>query len=100
MRNASFVFSRQITSSRQSPKISALKLGVALVPLFEEMPEGASIGLDVLVFHPHLEIVGLSRISRNRSPSHQTMKFICPGRFGVICVPLAAIKPPRAPHIS
>ena len=42
MRSASLDDSRQITSSRQSPRMSALRLGVALVPLFDETPGGAS----------------------------------------------------------
>ena len=42
MRSAALFVSRQITSSRQSPRMSALSAGVALVPLFDAMPESES----------------------------------------------------------
>src|SRR6185436_10245252 len=100
MRKESFVFSRKMTSSRQSPRMSAESAGLAFVPLFDETPAGASMGLDVLVFQFHFEIVVPSRISRSRSPSHQLMKLIWFGCVGLTCAPLAFIRPPRVPHIS
>src|SRR6185436_10831939 len=91
---------RQITSSRQSPKRSALRQGVDLVPLLEESPAGERIELLELLNQFHLEIVVPSRVSRSKSASHHTQKFIWPGRVLEICTPVALIKPPRAPHIS
>src|SRR5215475_12496219 len=86
MRSAALFVSRQITSSRQSPKMSALSAGVALVPLLEEMPESVS---SVVVFPAsqfHLVIVTPSSNSRSRSPSHQTPKLI-EGLVAEICTP-------------
>src|SRR5262249_59214507 len=86
MRSAALPDSRQITSSRQSPKMSALKHGVDLVPLFEEIPDPES----KLVVFPwsqfHLLIVVPSSNSRSRSPSHQTPKLI-EGLVAEICTP-------------
>src|SRR5262245_58201820 len=100
MRSSLFALDRHMTSSRQSPKRSALRAGVDLVPLFDERPPGERIELPVPVRWFHFVIVVPSRISRSRSASHQIAKFICPGRPLEICVPLALIKPPREPHIS
>src|SRR2546426_9024737 len=86
MRSAALFVSRQITSSRQSPSMSALKHGVAFVPLFEAMPESES---SVVVFpwsQFHLLIVVPSSNSRSRSPSHQTPKLI-EGLVAEICTP-------------
>ena len=63
---------RQITSSRQSPKRSAVSAGVALVPLLEAAPVAVSSRTSELVFQSHLLIQLLSSISRSRSASHQT----------------------------
>src|SRR5262245_7570976 len=76
MRSASFVDSRQITSSRQSPRMSALRLGVALVPLFDDTPDGDSIVVVLPASQFHSEIVVPSSNSRGRSPSHQAPKLI------------------------
>ena len=76
MHSASLDDSRQITSSRQSPRMSALRLGVALVPLFDETPDGASKAVVLPASQFHLEIVVTSSNSRSRSPSHQTPKLI------------------------
>src|SRR5215468_5301992 len=86
MRSAALPDSRQITSSRQSPRMSALRFGVALVPLLEAMPESES---SVVVFpwvQFHLLIVVPSSNSRSRSPSHQTPKLI-EGLVAEICAP-------------
>src|SRR5262249_42990364 len=86
MRRAELSDSRQITSSRQSPKMSALKQGVALVPLLEAIPVSAS---RVVVFPAsqfHLLITVPSSNSRSRSPSHHTPKLI-DGLFAEICTP-------------
>src|SRR5215467_3866570 len=86
MRSAAFPVSRHITSSRQSPKMSALKHGVAFVPLLEAIPESESR----LVVFPwsqfHLLIVVPSSSSRSKSPSHQTPKLI-DGLVAEICTP-------------
>src|SRR5262245_35537494 len=76
MRSASLVDSRQITSSRQSPRMSALRLGVALVPLFDETPAGDSSEVVLPGSQFHLETVVPSSSSRSRSPSHHTPKLI------------------------
>src|SRR5215475_16136943 len=86
MRSAALFDSRQITSSRQSPRMSALRQGVALVPLFEEIPESASSGDVLPASQFHLVIAVPSSNSRNRSPSHQTPKLI-EGLAAEICTP-------------
>src|SRR5262245_44379574 len=76
MRSAELFDSRQMTSSRQSPRMSALSAGVALVPLFEEIPDSDN---RVVVFPAsqfHLVIEVPSSNSRSGSPSHQTPKLI------------------------
>src|SRR5262249_23900145 len=86
MRSAALPVSRQMTSSRQSPRMSALKHGVAFVPLFEAMLESLN---NVVVFpwsQFHLLIVTPSSSSRSRSPSHQTPKLI-EGLAAEICTP-------------
>src|SRR5215510_176280 len=86
MRSAALFVSRQITSSRQSPSMSALSAGVAFVPLFEAIPVSAS-RLDVFPWSQfHLLITVPSSNSRNRSPSHQTPKLI-EGLVAEICTP-------------
>src|SRR5262245_49987960 len=86
MRSAEFPDSRHITSSRQSPSMSALRAGVAFVPLLEAAAESES-RLDVFPASQfHLLIVAPSSSSRSRSPSHQTPKLI-DGLLGEICTP-------------
>ena len=46
----------QITSSRQSPRISALNAGFDFVPLFEEQSEAVSTLLVVLLLWFHLSM--------------------------------------------
>src|SRR5262245_47762133 len=100
MRSDKLSDARQITSSRQSPKRSALRQGVDLVPLLDERPLGERTKLLALLVQFHLEIVVPSSVSRSRSASHHTQKFIWPGRDVVICTPVALINPPRDPHTS
>src|SRR6185295_17550429 len=86
MRSASLDDSRQITSSRQSPRMSALRFGVALVPLFDETPAGERRAVVLPASQFHLEIVVPSSSSRRRSPSHHTPKLI-DGLPGAIWIP-------------
>src|SRR5262245_43779957 len=86
MRSAALPVSRQITSSRQSPRMSALKHGVAFVPLLEAIPESESSAVVFPAVQFHLLIVVPSSNSRNRSPSHQTPKLI-EGMVDAICAP-------------
>src|SRR5262245_45394836 len=86
MRSAELFDSRQITSSRQSPRMSALSAGVALVPLLEAIPESASSEDVFPASQFHLVIVTPSSNSRSRSPSHQTPKLI-DGLVAAICTP-------------
>jgi hypothetical protein len=60
----------QMTSSRQSPRISALSAGVALVPLFDNAPPAVRSRTSVPDVQSHLLIQMSSRISRSRSASH------------------------------
>ncbi len=63
----------QMTSSRQSPRMSPESDGVALVPLLEwtEAPVSSRVSDEV----PYLSIRVPSRSSRTVSPSHQDRKF-------------------------
>ena len=65
---------RQITSSRQSPRMSAQRQGFDLVPLFEAQPSAVSSRPARAGRRSHLAIVVPSSSSRSRSPSHQTPK--------------------------
>src|SRR5262249_14804712 len=64
--------SLKITSSRQSPKISADRFGVDLVPLMDDAPVAVSKRVSALV--PYLSMWLLSSNSRTKSPSHQIRK--------------------------
>src|SRR5262245_19767793 len=90
MRNAALFLSRQITSSHQSPRMSALKQSVAFVPLLEAISgleaESESSGVVFPWSQFHLLIVVPSSSSRSRSPSHQTPKLI-EGLAAEICTP-------------
>src|SRR4030095_1520212 len=86
MRSAELFVSRQITSSRQSPRMSALSAGVALVPLLEAMPESESRLVVFPASQFPLLIVVPSSNSRSRSPSHQAPKLI-DGLVAEICTP-------------
>src|SRR6266542_5160024 len=116
MRSAALFLSRQITSSRQSPRMSALKHGVAFVPLLAAISGLEAESESSAVVFPwsqfHLLIVVPSSSSRSRSPSHQTPKLI-EGLVAEICTPrgpntafgednCALYIPPVAPeaHIS
>src|SRR4051794_40142278 len=74
MRSSLLSAVRQITSSRQSPKISAQRHGVDLVPLLETHPSATSSGDSLSVFQSHLVMRLESSNSRSVSPSHQTPK--------------------------
>src|SRR5678815_124294 len=76
MRSAALSAVRQITSSRQSPRMSAESAGVDLVPLFDMAPVAVNSRSSVDVFQFHFAIQLLSRISRSGSASHQTAKFV------------------------
>src|SRR5688572_2413704 len=77
MRRTRLSFERRSTSSRQSPRTSADRFGVALVPLIELAPSAVSrrASLDV----PYLSTWFPSSSSRTGSASHQTRKFALPG---------------------
>jgi len=68
----------QITSSRQSPRKSADRQGLPLVPLMETQPEAVKRAPTL-----YLERVIPSNISRKRSPSHQAAKLM-----GTLMVPI------------
>src|ERR1044072_87978 len=100
MRSAVLSAVRQMTSSRQSPRMSPESAGVDFVELFEERPEGESSAVRVLVSQFHFEMVVPSSSSRRRSPSHQTAKLVTLGLVVVIATPVALISAPREPYIS
>src|SRR5690606_9087700 len=83
---------RQITSSRQSPSMSADKPGLALVPLFCAAPYWYAVSrrLVVLLLYFHLSIVVPFNNSRLRSASQYTPKLIELGLAEEIKVPFAA----------
>src|SRR5690606_38444226 len=93
---------RQITSSRQSPKRSALNTGVAFDPLLEVHSGSTSSVFRLFVFQLHFMMRFRSRSSRNKSPSHQMPKLQEPGVTSVISSPLAEynprIPPPKTQH--
>ncbi len=61
---------RKITSSLQSPMMSALRVGVDLLPLFDEQPSAVRMPPS----SSYWRTVLLLSTSRDRSPSHQTRK--------------------------
>src|SRR5262245_14252931 len=71
MRRAVFA-SLKMTSSRQSPKRSADRLGVALVPSMDDAPVAVNKRVSPPV--PYLSMWLLSSSSRTNSPSHQIRK--------------------------
>src|SRR5664279_5217765 len=77
MRRAVSPLVGQMTSSRQSPKISAESDGVDLVLLLECTPLAVSRRVSELV--PYLSMCVPSSSSRTGSASHQTRKFAEPG---------------------
>src|SRR5215207_3934470 len=100
MRSAVLSDVRQMTSSRQSPRMSPRRDGVAFVELLEETPEGDRSTLEVFVSQFHFEMVVPSSNSRRRSASHQIPKFIGEGLEVVIRTPVALQSPPRELYIS
>src|SRR5690242_21760440 len=86
-----------MTSSRQSPKRSAVKVGVDLVPLLE-LHSAHDCNVPVA---PYLVIDVPSSSSRDSSASHQMTKLIDEGaepRFLPVAVSRSGV--PRAAHIS
>src|SRR5215212_9699787 len=100
MRRAVLSAVRQMTSSRQSPRMSPMSAGVAFVELFEESPAGESSVFDLPVVQSHFEMVVPSSNSRRRSASHQMPKFFGEGADVLICTPVALQSPPRELYIS
>ena len=67
----------RITSSRQSPRMSADKHGLLLEPLLKEHSSlNDFIETHSFEVYMYLLILPLSSISRKRSPSHQTQLLI------------------------
>ena len=87
MRSSWLSVVRSMTSSRQSPSRSTLRAGVDLVPLLEEHPSAVKITSSVSFSQFHFEIRLPLRISRRRSPSHQTPKLHEAGFFSEIFSP-------------
>src|ERR1700752_1733201 len=84
---------RQITSSRQSPRISALNAGVALVPLFEAHSSAFNNTVSVLSTGFHFEITLRSSSSLSTSPSHQIPNLHDRGVWSEIFSPFAFQRP-------
>src|SRR5215218_3772526 len=99
MRNSLLSGVRKMTSSRQSPKKSADKTGVALVPLFEVAPSAVSKVSSVSLVQFHLEMRLRSSSSRKRSPSHHIAKFAERGALPMRS-PVQVRNPEGPPHIS
>src|SRR4051812_33378020 len=83
MRNARLSVVRQITSSRQSPRMSPESAGVDLVPLLDATPLPVSSRVSPPV--PYLSIFVASTSSRTGSPSHQARKFADDGLRPTFC---------------
>ncbi len=73
--------------------MSAQRHGVDFVPLLDVQPWATSRGDSALVFQSHLVMRLLSRISRSRSPSHQTPKLHERGLRSEIISPLTFHNP-------
>src|SRR5688572_8940043 len=95
MRSSLLSVVRQMTSSRQSPSMSALSVGVAFVPLLDEQPSAVSRTSSVAVVQFHFKIVFRSSNSRSTSPSHQIPKLQDRGDASEIFSPLALKSPVR-----
>src|SRR6185503_13929383 len=95
MRSSLLSVVRQITSSRQSPRMSALSVGVAFVPLFDAQPSAVNRRSSVPVVQFHFEIVLRSSNSRSKSPSHQTPKLQDLGDASEIFSPFELNSPVR-----
>src|SRR5688572_573245 len=72
MRRALLLLVRQMASSRQSPRMSPDRAGVALVPLLEATPLAVSRRVSLPV--PYLSMRVWSSSSRTGSASHQMTK--------------------------
>src|SRR5690348_8964534 len=93
IRNSLLSVVRQITSSRQSPRMSALSAGVAFVPLFDAQPSAVSIMVSAPSAQFHLKIVLRSSNSLSVSPSQKTPKLQERGSWSDIFSPLALNNP-------
>src|SRR3954451_14322872 len=83
MRSARLSEVGQMTSSRQSPRMSAESVGGDLVPLLACTPDAVSSRVSPPV--PYLSMCVPSRSSRWASPSHQTTKLIDDGFRPMFC---------------
>src|SRR5689334_23324293 len=81
-----------MTSSRQSPRMSACRAGVDFVPLFDVTPEPVSRRVSPPV--PYLSMWVPSSNSRWASPSHQITKFVEPGLRLATCAPFVPLRRP------
>ncbi len=93
MRSALLSSVRQMTSSRQSPRMSADSAGVAFVPLFDATP--SPVSSRVSPSGPYLSMWVPSSSSRVRSPSHQLRKLALEG-LGPISSPAVFRSAPSA----
>src|SRR5262245_30748283 len=93
IRNSLLSDVRQITSSRQSPRMSALRAGVAFVPLFDAQPSAVSNTASTLSAQFHLKIMLRSSNSLSVSPSQKTPKLHERGSRSDIFSPLALNNP-------
>src|SRR5215213_4522649 len=100
MRSARLSDVGQITSSRQSPRMSACSEGVAFVPLLECTPLAVSRRVSPPV--PYLSMWVPSSSSRCASPSHQMTKFVEPGLRLATCAPFVVLRSPLTAldHVS
>src|SRR5688500_13806018 len=101
MRSSELFEARQMTSSRQSPRMSPDRTGFDLVPLFEELPVAVNKVLAVCVEGSHLVMLMPSSNSRVRSASHQTTLLTLGGAVALMTSPVSPRRrPPGAPHAS
>src|SRR4029079_13583489 len=98
MRRKRLSLLRQMTSSRQSPKMSPLSAGVDFVPLLELAPSAVSSRVSPLV--PYLSMWLLSSSSRTGSASHQTRKLVEEGLRPAFCPAVLEIVPTAADQAS
>src|SRR4051812_14315665 len=98
MRRARLSVVGQMTSSRQSPRMSADSDGVALVPLLECTPLAVSRRVSALV--PYLSMWVPSSSSRWASPSHQTTKLADDGLRPMFAPPVLNRPPTAEDHDS
>src|SRR5262245_11489731 len=95
MRSSWLSVVRKMTSSRQSPRMSALRHGVAFDPLFEEQPVAVSKVDSDSFSQFHFVIELRSSSSRSGSPSHQIAKLQLLGFRVDATSPFVFQTPPR-----